>query len=119
MMLKWIKAAMQSASERSDGYILGDQIVYDVDGGNPVATKGFKVCGPSLEMPVTGLNQVESGFRQMLTVLKPGIRLQVKMSMSSNYKAELLGYHDETQDMAKNDWTSRVRDQEFLRLSEA
>lgn len=102
-----------------DGFITHNQIIYNVDSGSPVAVKVLAVYGPSLECPVSALNQVENTLRSMLPSLSSGTSLQVISSTSCNHEEELLGYHEATESESSNEWTTLAREQIFLGLADA
>lgn len=102
-----------------DGFITHNQIIYNLDSASPKAVKVLAVYGPSLECPVSALNQVENTLRSLLPVLSPEMSLQVISSTSCNHEEELLSYHEATQDGSSNEWTTLARDQMFLGLADA
>ena len=118
-MFKKFRSKIQPQPNCPDGFITHGQIIYNVDSGRPLAVKVLAVYGPSLESPVSALNQVEDALRIMPTVLSPGTSLQVISSTSCNYEEELLAYHEATESESSNEWTTLAREQMFLGLADA
>jgi len=98
-----------------DGHFLRGMIVFGgLRAGGSVA-KGFIFDPPDLaNAAISELNAFQNQLALLLASLGDHQRLQVQWFCDSDYRQELLDYHDETQ-KATNVWTRRVRNERFTR----
>jgi len=98
-----------------NGHFVRDLLVYGgLDQGGHVS-KGFIFEPPDLaSAQVEELNAFQDQLAILLASLGDNQRLQVQWFCDSDYKAELLRYHEETQ-KAENVWTRRNRNERFQR----
>jgi hypothetical protein len=102
-----------------NGHFIRDMIVFGgLRAGDSVA-KGFIFEPPDLaNAAISDLNTFQNQLTVLLASLGDHQRLQVQWFCDSDYRHELLAYHDETQ-KADNVWTRRVRNERFTRYWEA
>ncbi|HEU5081320.1 MAG TPA: hypothetical protein VFT72_19060 [Opitutaceae bacterium] len=102
--------------EPVDGFFGENVIVFEGLRRGGYISRGFEVTAPDLENadPVHH-NAFESDLVALLTVLKPGQRMQVQWTVNSDYRAELTKYRDATNALATNEWTKRQRNERFVR----
>lgn len=102
-----------------NGYFIRDLIVFgDLRAGSSVA-KGFIFEPPDLaNAAIAELNAFQNQLAVLLASLGDHQRLQVQWFCDSDYRHELLAYHERTQ-KAGNIWTRRVRNEKFVRYWEA
>ncbi|MBX3742572.1 MAG: TraC family protein [Akkermansiaceae bacterium] len=102
-----------------NGHFIRDMIVFGgLRAGDSVA-KGFIFEPPDLaNAAISDLNTFQNQLTVLLASLGDHQRLQVQWFCDSDYRHELLAYHDETQ-KADNIWTRRVRNERFTRYWEA
>lgn len=102
--------------EPVDGYIGENVVVFESLNRSGYISRGFDVVAPDLENadPVHH-NALEADLVALLTVLKPGQRMQVQWTVNSDYRRELLRYREETVRLAKNEWSQRQRNERFVR----
>ncbi|MBP6505963.1 MAG: hypothetical protein KA257_00230 [Opitutaceae bacterium] len=80
-----------------------------------VAAKGFRLEPPDLRgASITRLNAFQDQVRALLALVGPGRRVQFQWSCDSDYRDELLRYHEHTQ-TASNPEVRRVRNERFTR----
>ncbi|GAA5143747.1 hypothetical protein GCM10023213_32370 [Prosthecobacter algae] len=98
-----------------NGYFVRDLIVYGSLRHGGAVAKGFVFEPPDLANAATSeLNGFQDQLSLLLASLDDHQRLQVQWYCDSDYRQELLRYHDETQNAA-NVWTRRVRNERFTR----
>lgn len=102
--------------EPVDGYFGENVIVFEGLHRGGFIARGFEVTAPDLENadPVHH-NALESDLVALLTVLKPGQRMQVQWDNSGSFRSALLKYRAKTNELAANPWTQRVRNEIFVR----
>ncbi len=102
-----------------NGHFLRDMIVFDgLRKGGHVA-KGFIFEPPDLMNAAPAhLNEFQDQLSLLLASLHEHQRLQVQWFCDSDYRAELLRYHEETE-KAANLWTRRSRNERFSRYWQA
>jgi hypothetical protein len=80
-----------------------------------MASKGFILDPPDLHnASVALLNEFQDKIRIFLATLGPNQRAQFQWTCNSDYKKELVRYHDETAN-ATNDAIKRIRNERFSR----
>src|SRR5882724_6886541 len=98
-----------------NGYFVNDLIVFNSLKEGGYVSKGFMVEAPDLmNAEVSQLNEFQDQQSLLLASLGENQRLQVQYFCDSDYRQELLRYHEETQ-KATNVWTRRCRNQRFER----
>lgn len=102
--------------EPVDGYFGENVIVFEGLHRGGFIARGFEITAPDLENadPVHH-NALESDLIALLTVLKAGQRMQVQWDVGGNYRSALLRYRAQTNELATNLWTQRVRNEIFVR----
>lgn len=102
--------------EPVDGYFGENVIVFEGLHRGGFISRGFEITAPDLENadPIHH-NALESDLVALLTVLKPGQRMQVQWDNSGNFRSALLKYRGTTTELATNPWTQRVRNEIFVR----
>ncbi|NOT95213.1 MAG: hypothetical protein HOP00_02730 [Nitrospira sp.] len=81
-----------------------------------MAAKGYRLEPPDLRgASITRLNAFQDQMRAMLALVGPGRRVQFQWSCDSDYRAELLRYHERTQ-TATHPEIRRVRNERFTRF---
>src|SRR5688572_25492076 len=102
--------------EPVDGYFGENVIVFEGLHRGGFIARGFEITAPDLENadPVHH-NALESDLVALLTMLKPGQRMQVQWDVGGSYRSALLRYRAKTNELATNDWTQRVRNEIFVR----
>ena len=102
-----------------NGFFLRDLVVYGSLRAGGAVAKGFLFEPPDLaNASVAEQNAFQNQLALLLASLGDHQRLQVQWHCDSDYRHELLRYHDETQ-RATNVWTRRVRNERFTRYWEA
>src|ERR1043166_5214198 len=98
-----------------DGYLGEGVIVFEGLRHGGYIARGFEITAPDLENadPVHH-NALEADLVALLTVLKPGQRLQMQWTVNSDYRSELLRYREDTTRYATNEWTKRQRNERFV-----
>ncbi len=98
-----------------NGYFVNDLIVFNSLKEGGYVSKGFIVEAPDLSnAEVSQLNDFQDQLSLLLASLGENQRLQVQYFCDSDYRQELLRYHEETQ-KTTNLWTRRCRNQRFER----
>jgi hypothetical protein len=102
--------------EPVDGYFGENVIVFEGLQRGGFISRGFEITAPDLENadPVHH-NALEADLVALLTVLKPGQRMQVQWDVGGSYRTALLRYRAKTNELATNPWTQRVRNEIFVR----
>ncbi len=110
-------AAMQGKSHNRapDGRFVNGFILFGSPERGGVAAKGFRfepfdLRGASIER----LNAFQDQVRGMLALAGPGRRLQLQWSCDSDYRTELLRYHEGTQTVTAPE-VRQVRNERFTR----
>jgi hypothetical protein len=102
-----------------NGYFLNDLLVFQGLGKGCYVSKGFLVEPPELSAASPEhLNAFQDQITLVLGCLHADLRLQVQWYCDSDYRAELLRYHEHTQ-LATNVWTRRTRNERFTRYWQA
>jgi type IV secretion system protein TrbE len=98
-----------------NGYFLNDLIVFHGLGKGCQVSKGFLIEPPDLSAAAPEhLNAFQDQIALVLACLHEKLRLQVQWFCDSDYRAELLRYHQQTE-RAENVWTRRTRNERFTR----
>ncbi len=81
-------------------------------------SRGFEVTAPDLENadPVHH-NTLESDLIALLSILKPGWRMQVQWTNDSDFRKPLQRYREDTIKHSTNEWSTRQRNERFVRYS--
>jgi hypothetical protein len=102
-----------------NGYFLNDLIVFHGLGKGCHVSKGFLIEPPELSAAAPEhLNAFQDQIALVLGCLHEKLRLQVHWFCDSDYRAELLRYHEQT-GKAENVWTLRTRNERFTRYWQA
>ncbi len=102
-----------------NGYFLNDLIVFHGLGKGCHVSKGFLIEPPELSTAAPEhLNAFQDQIALVLACLHEKLRLQVQWFCDSDYRAELLRYHEQTE-KATNVWTRRTRNERFTRYWQA
>jgi hypothetical protein len=81
-----------------------------------LAAKGFRLEPADLRgASIDRLNAVQDQLRGLLALIGPGCRVQFQWTCDSDYRAELLRYHEKTQTLASEP-VRRVRNERFARF---
>ncbi len=104
--------------EAPDGFFGEDMIVFEGLHRGGHVSRGFEILAPDLEQadPVHH-NAFESDLVALLSVLKPDWRMQVQWTTDSNYRTALQRYRDDTLTHSTNAWSTRQRNERFVRYS--
>lgn len=104
--------------EAPDGFFGEDMIVFEGLHRGGHISRGFEVVAPDLEQadPVHH-NAFESDLVALLSMLKPSWRMQVQWTIDSNYRNALQRYRDDTVKFSTNAWSTRQRNERFVRYS--
>lgn len=104
--------------EAPDGYFGEDMIVFEGLHRGGYIARGFEIIAPDLEQadPVHH-NAFESELVALLSVLKPDWRMQIQWTTDSNYHDALQHYRDDTLKHSTNAWSTRQRNERFVRYS--
>jgi type IV secretion system protein TrbE len=98
-----------------NGYFINDLIVFHGLGKGCHVSKGFIFEPPELSNAAPEhLNAFQDQIALLLACLHDKMRLQVQWFCDSDYRTELLRYHEQTQ-RATNVWTRRTRNERFAR----
>jgi hypothetical protein len=98
-----------------EGYFAENLILYGSLEKGAVAARGFVIQPPDLRgARHEQLNQLQEKLRILLASLAPGQRLQFQWSCDSDYRRELLAYHEATQ-RCGDAGLRRVRNERFTR----
>jgi hypothetical protein len=98
-----------------NGYFINDLLVFNSLNAGGYVAKGFVIEPPDLaNAQASDLNQFQDQLSLLLASLTEQQRLQVQYYCDSDYRHELLRYHQETQ-KADNLWTRRTRNERFER----
>jgi hypothetical protein len=85
---------------------------------------GSAAAGYSLEMlslnnaSSTYLVELETELRSLLRWLDPATRIQFSWSTDSDYRSELLAFHDRTETLKAPEWSARMRSERTVRYLE-
>lgn len=102
-----------------NGYFLNDLIVFHGLRKGCYVSKGFLIEPPELSAAAPEhLNAFQDQIALVLACLHEKLRLQVQWFCDSDYRAELLRYHEQTL-RATNTWTRRTRNERFTRYWQA
>ena len=102
-----------------NGFFVHDLIVFNHLRRGGYVSKGFIFQAPDLtNSPIADLNDFQEQLCLLLASLHENQRLQVQYFCDSDYKAELLRYQQETEQMI-NPWTKRARNERFSRYYQA
>src|SRR5262245_19474271 len=94
-----------------DGFFVRDLLVFNHLRRGGVVAKGFVLEAPDLSnSSIPDLNDFQDHVCLLLASLQENQRLQVQYFCDSDYKAELLRYQRETEQIS-NPWTKRVRNE--------
>lgn len=104
----------------TDGYCVGDLIVYrGLDKGGAIG-KGYEITVPDMEnADPEYLERMEDDLRIVLASLKDTERLQVQYYVGSDFRRPLRRFAAETERLAKaGSWSERQRGERFARYAE-
>jgi len=102
-----------------NGYFVRDLIVFDGLRKGCHVSKGFVIEPADLSAAAPEhLNAFQDQLALLLSCLHEKLRLQVQWFCDSDYRSELLRYHEQTE-RATNVWTRRCRNERFARYWEA
>lgn len=104
--------------EPVDGYFGEDMIVFEGLHRGGYVSRGFEITAPDLEQadPVHH-NAFESDLIALLSSLKPEWRMQVQWTNDSDFRKPLQRYREETVRHSTNAWSTRQRNERFVRYS--
>jgi hypothetical protein len=104
--------------EPVDGYFGEDMIVFEGLHRGGYVSRGFEITAPDLEQadPVHH-NGFESDLIALLSSLKPEWRMQVQWTNDSDFRKPLQRYREETVRFSSNAWSTRQRNERFVRYS--
>ena len=104
--------------EPVDGFFGENMIVFEGLHRGGFVSRGFEVIAADLEQadPVHH-NGFESDLVALLSVLKPEWRMQVQWTTDSDYRKALQRYRDDTVKYSTNEWSTRQRNERFVRYS--
>jgi hypothetical protein len=98
-----------------NGYFVNDLLVFNSLNAGGYVAKGYFLEPPDMtNAQPSELNQFQDQLSLLLASLTEQQRLQVQYYCDSDYRRELLQYHQETQ-KAENLWTRRTRNERFER----
>jgi type IV secretion system protein TrbE len=102
--------------EATDGFFGENMIVFEGLHRGGFISRGFDVTAPDLEHadPVHH-NAFESDLVALLSVLKPGWRMQVQWTNDSDFRRPLQRYREDTIKHSSNAWSTRQRNERFVR----
>ena len=102
-----------------NGYFMRDLIVFHGLRKGCYVSKGFIIEPPDLSAAAPEhLNAFQDQLSLLLACLHDNLRLQVQWFCDSDYRADLLRYHEQTE-RATNVWTRRCRNERFSRYWQA
>jgi len=104
--------------EPTDGFFGEDMIVFEGLHRGGFISRGFEVTPADLENadPVHH-NALESDLVALLSVLKPDWRMQVQWTNDSDFRRPLQRYREDTIKFSTNEWSTRQRNERFVRYS--
>ena len=104
--------------EPPDGYFGEDMIVFEGLHRGGFVSRGFEITAPDLEQadPVHH-NALESDLVALLSVLKPDWRMQIQWTNDSDFRKPLNRYREDTVKHSTNEWSTRQRNERFVRYS--
>jgi hypothetical protein len=103
--------------EAPDGYFGEDMIVFEGLHRGGYIARGFEVTAPDLEQADPAHhNAFESDLVALLSVLKPGWRMQVQWTNDSDFRKALQRYREDTVRHGANEWSVRQRNERFVRF---
>jgi hypothetical protein len=106
---------MKRHDKAPNGHFAEGLILYGNLEAGSMASKGFILDPPDLHnASVALLNEFQDKIRIFLATLGPNQRAQFQWTCNSDYKKELVRYHDETAN-ATNDAIKRIRNERFSR----
>jgi hypothetical protein len=106
---------MKRHDKAPNGHFAEGLILYGKLEAGSMASKGFILDPPDLHnASVALLNEFQDKIRIFLATLGPNQRAQFQWTCNSDYKKELVRYHDETAN-ATNDAIKRIRNERFSR----
>lgn len=92
---------MKPPAHAPNGVFCDDLILYGAPERGAVVARSFLLETPDLRGAVFAwLNDFQSKVRSLLAIATPGRRLKFQWSCDSDYRAELLRYHEHTQTVA-------------------
>jgi hypothetical protein len=102
-------------AQAPEGRFVRDMLVFGSPERGGLAARGFRLEPPDLRGASFGrLNAFQEQVRSLLALAVPGRRLQFQWVSDSDYRAELLAYHERTQ-AAADPVVRRVRNERFAR----
>lgn len=104
-------------SSAPNGWLAENLVVYHRIGNGGVVAKGYRIQVPDLrQASESSLLLLNDALRRFLHTLDENTRCQIAWSVNSDYRQELLKYDEVTQ-KSSNEWSKRVREGIFDRLS--
>ncbi len=105
----------KSHDRAPDGRFVNGFILFGSPERGGMVAKGYRLEPPDLRgASITRLNAFQDQVRALLALVGPGRRVQFQWSCDSDYRAELLRYHERTQ-KASHPKIRRVRNERFTR----
>lgn len=102
-----------------DGYICNGAVIFGGLHRGGYIAKGYSIGIPTLTGSAAGYrNTLQERLTELLSSLDADARLQVTWSSDSDYRSELLSYHDRTEAFDRVDWSARMRNERFTRYLE-
>lgn len=99
-----------------DSYLDEDLIIYRGLARGGAIGKGYNVEMPDTEnTDASWLMSLEDNLRVLLRLVRPELRLQVAWSVDSDYRKELEAYRAKTEELAKDRWSLRAREERYHR----
>ncbi|AHF92532.1 hypothetical protein OPIT5_22150 [Opitutaceae bacterium TAV5] len=106
---------MKPHAHAPNGVFCDDLILYGAPERGAIAARGFFLETPDLRgAGFARLNDFQSKVRSLLALATPGRRLQFQWSCDSDYRTELLRYHEHTQ-IVTDPVIRRIRNERFSR----
>jgi hypothetical protein len=104
--------------EPTDGFLGEDMIVFEGLHRGGYISRRFEVTAPDLENadPVHH-NTLEFDLVALLSILKPEWRMQVQWTNDSDFRKPLQRYREDTIKHSTNEWSTRQRNERFVRYS--
>jgi hypothetical protein len=99
-----------------NSYLDEDLIIYrGLQRGGAIG-KGYNVEMPDTEnTDAPWLMSLEDNLRVLLRLIRPELRLQVSWSVDSDYRKELERYRQRTEELARDKWSLRAREERYQR----
>jgi hypothetical protein len=118
LLASFLIGILLSIRERSvpNGWFVHNMIVFNELDKRGFASRGFVLEPPDLRnTTVEARNDFHIRFSRFLSTFSHPETLQLQWSIDSDYREELLRFDRDTERLAANPWTRRVRKQRFHR----